>query len=110
MKNVLITTQHRGVFFAQIDETQLEEYKKRHQTDTAAPKHLVDLKNCRMAIYFGTSRGVMELADTGPTSSSRIGATKTRIKNRVKNGVCPCCNRTFENLARHMQAKHSDFK
>lgn len=28
---------------------------------------------------------------------------------RVKNGVCPCCNRTFQNLQRHMQTRHPDF-
>ena len=33
----------------------------------------------------------------------------TKIKNRVGHGVCPCCNRTFENLARHMSSKHPTF-
>jgi hypothetical protein len=28
---------------------------------------------------------------------------------RVSAGVCPCCNRTFQNLARHMAGKHPDF-
>ena len=28
---------------------------------------------------------------------------------RVKNGVCPCCNRTFQNLMRHMETKHPEF-
>lgn len=27
---------------------------------------------------------------------------------RVKNGVCPCCKRTFINLARHMATKHKE--
>ncbi len=36
-------------------------------------------------------------------------AAKTRIKNRVKNGVCPCCNRTFTNLQRHMAGQHPEF-
>jgi DNA repair exonuclease SbcCD ATPase subunit len=27
-------------------------------------------------------------------------------KKRVSNGVCPCCNRTFINLQRHMASKH----
>jgi hypothetical protein len=43
-------------------------------------------------------------------------AAKTRIKNqrdrertRVAGGVCPCCNRTFKNLARHMAGQHPDF-
>lgn len=33
----------------------------------------------------------------------------TRIKNRIKNGVCPCCNRQFKNLAGHMKTKHPDY-
>jgi DNA repair exonuclease SbcCD ATPase subunit len=31
-----------------------------------------------------------------------------RVQKRVKNGVCPCCNRTFQNLHRHMKTKHPD--
>lgn len=32
-----------------------------------------------------------------------------RVKKRIANGICPCCNRYFENLHRHMQSKHKDF-
>lgn len=32
-----------------------------------------------------------------------------RIRDRVKNGVCPCCNRTFQNVARHMATQHPEF-
>lgn len=42
----------------------------------------------------------------------RLNATRgvvTRIKNRVGNGVCPCCSRSFGNLAKHMASKHSDY-
>lgn len=36
-------------------------------------------------------------------------ATKRKKKlNRVQEGVCPCCNRTFQNLARHMASKHPE--
>ena len=31
----------------------------------------------------------------------------TRIKNRIKKGVCPHCNRYFANLHRHMESKHT---
>lgn len=31
----------------------------------------------------------------------------TRMRNRVHNGVCPDCKRTFQNLRRHMATKHS---
>lgn len=33
----------------------------------------------------------------------------TKIKRRASNGVCPCCNRTFSDLARHMHSKHPGF-
>jgi len=33
----------------------------------------------------------------------------TKIRNRVARGVCPCCNRTFADLAAHMATKHPDY-
>jgi len=62
MKPVLVTTKHRGVFAGQIADDQ----------DITA-EHM-PLKNARMAIRFGTTRGVMELAETGPTDKSMISA------------------------------------
>ena len=38
-----------------------------------------------------------------------ISKSYNKMRNRVKNGVCPCCNRTFENLLNHMKIKHPDF-
>jgi len=35
-------------------------------------------------------------------------AAKTRLKNRIKNGVCTCCKRSFKNLRRHMKTKHPE--
>lgn len=31
-----------------------------------------------------------------------------RMKTRAAAGVCPCCNRTFVQLARHMKTKHPE--
>lgn len=62
MKQVLITTQHRGVFAGEIADDQ-------NLAAKAMP-----VRNARMAIYFGTTRGLLELAETGPTSKSRISA------------------------------------
>jgi hypothetical protein len=42
----------------------------------------------------------------------RLSATKgvlTRTKNRVARGVCPCCNRSFSALARHMATQHPEY-
>lgn len=32
-----------------------------------------------------------------------------RDRQRFANGVCPCCNRSFENVRRHMATKHPDY-
>jgi hypothetical protein len=49
-----------------------------------------------------------ELIDARKKLSAQKGVN-TRLKNRAKAGVCPCCNRTFKQLAAHMQNKHPDF-
>jgi hypothetical protein len=33
----------------------------------------------------------------------------TKLRKRISNGVCPCCNRTFADLARHIAGQHPDF-
>ena len=33
----------------------------------------------------------------------------TKLKNRVKNGVCPCCKRSFVGLKKHIENKHPEF-
>lgn len=33
----------------------------------------------------------------------------TRTKRRVAAGVCPCCNRSFQDLRRHMDSQHPDY-
>lgn len=33
----------------------------------------------------------------------------TRLKKRAAAGVCPCCNRQFVDLHRHMKTKHAGF-
>lgn len=40
---------------------------------------------------------------------SKEQKSKARLKKRVKNGVCPCCTRSFQNLKQHIATKHPDF-
>jgi hypothetical protein len=43
----------------------------------------------------------------------RLSAAKgvlTKTKKRIAHGVCPCCNRTFQNLASHMKGQHPDYE
>lgn len=34
----------------------------------------------------------------------------TLHRRRTKNGVCPCCKRSFQNLKRHITTKHPEYK
>ena len=36
-------------------------------------------------------------------------SAKTRLKNRIANGACPCCNRYFKNLHQHIKNKHPKY-
>lgn len=58
-KPVIVCTEHRGVFFGFAEDTSGD---------------VIDLKHSRMAVYWGTTKGVGQLANTGPTNSSKIGA------------------------------------
>ncbi len=40
--------------------------------------------------------------------AQRVSNQYSRMRKRIQNGVCPCCNRTFQNLARHMASEHPD--
>lgn len=62
MKPILISTAHRGVFFGLVPPDQ----------DLNA--RTMALKSARCAIYWGTTKGLAELAESGPTAKSRIGA------------------------------------
>jgi hypothetical protein len=50
-------------------------------------------------------------ADAEHTERRRRGekAAKTRLQRRVAAGVCPCCQRTFSNLAAHIAGQHPDW-
>jgi hypothetical protein len=42
-------------------------------------------------------------------SRAAIKGQNTKIKKRIANGVCPCCNRHFAALEKHMATKHPDY-
>lgn len=43
-------------------------------------------------------------------AKTRIRNDRDRIKASVAAGVCPCCDQSFEDLRRHMEAEHPDFE
>lgn len=50
-----------------------------------------------------------QLREAAERSASARKGQITRLKNRAAAGVCPCCNRSFENLKNHMSTKHPGF-
>ena len=76
--------------------------------------HMTETENMRLErkLREAKNRLSCEIASHDQTKSS-LAAQKgvnTRLKNRVKNGVCPCCNRYFKNLHAHMKNKHPGFE
>lgn len=48
-------------------------------------------------------------ASTATHERDRIAKAHSTMRQRVVNGVCPCCNRTFQNLLNHMRTEHAEF-
>lgn len=48
-------------------------------------------------------------AEHARRSAAAYKGWATRVRNRIANGVCPCCNRSFNNVRRHMTTQHPDY-
>lgn len=55
------------------------------------------------------TKAARDLLAAEERSHSATRGHLTRTKKRHAAGVCPCCNRTFAQLARHMATKHPDW-
>lgn len=42
--------------------------------------------------------------------NARLQTKARRLAKRASAGVCPCCTRSFTNVARHMKTKHPDYQ
>jgi hypothetical protein len=56
------------------------------------------------------AKRLREKNETAARSNAALRGHINHVKRRVGNGVCPCCNRTFSQLGRHMQAKHPGYQ
>lgn len=55
------------------------------------------------------ARSVQDQNDAERRSHAATKGQLTRVRKRIAAGVCPCCNRTFQNVARHMAGQHPDY-
>ncbi len=94
-KSIFCPLGHSGSF----SETETDQLRKQLANETA--------KLLRSQSFHDQTKAALQ--ETERKLIAQKGAT-TRIKNRVKHGVCPCCKRTFGNLANHMNSQHPDFE
>lgn len=47
--------------------------------------------------------------DAAVHEAEHVRQALLRDRQRFANGVCPCCNRSFENVRRHMASQHPDY-
>lgn len=69
------------------------------------------LENERLYKKWAEDRATAANARATSIERSRraIKGVLTRTTKRIAAGVCPCCNRSFGNLARHMKGQHPDY-
>lgn len=69
-----------------------------------------DVERARERAEYSEKRAT-QLACESASLRHQLHGTKgalVKVKKRISAGVCPCCNRTFSNLARHMATKHAN--
>ena len=56
-----------------------------------------------------SARASRDQAQAAERRASAYKGQATRLRKRAAAGVCPCCTRTFQNVARHMERQHPEF-
>lgn len=69
----------------------------------------LDNANASRDVARRAAQNANDRAETASRSARAHKGHATRIKKRIAAGVCPCCNRTFQDLARHMEGQHPGF-
>jgi DNA-directed RNA polymerase subunit RPC12/RpoP len=77
---------------------------KMHYCKSKIQKLEEQLRNANNSLARETSRH-----DQTKMSLRAHKAAKTRLKNRIGKGICPCCNRYFANLHNHIAKEHPEF-
>lgn len=55
------------------------------------------------------AREARRLAVEASQRAAKYEAANKRLKKRSAAGTCPCCQRTFSNMAEHMKRQHPEF-
>lgn len=71
-------------------------------------KEIEDEKKRTQAALARANEAAVRAAQATADAAAADRKLKRHLKRTVA-GVCPCCNRTFQQLQRHMKTKHPDF-
>lgn len=83
---------------------------QQHYTESLHTKLEKEQAARRLAERRANARLELLHAEERSHAATRGVVTKQKKKlARVAHGVCPCCNRSFPDLARHMETKHPDY-
>ena len=71
-----------------------------------------DKEELQNELNFQKSRNahLSEQNDHYKRSSASYKGKLNRTKKRISNGVCPCCNRHFKNVERHITTQHPNYR
>lgn len=65
--------------------------------------------SARLAAAEARERHLEDQLLAAGAEAERARVALIRDRHRFANGVCPCCNRSFEALRRHMATQHPDY-
>ncbi len=80
-----------------------------HDTDLDRERKRGDRMQSRAVAAERSSERNRQLAEFERRSAAAHKGHMTRLRNRIANGVCPCCSRSFTNVARHIASQHPDY-
>lgn len=90
---------HNRIYLGKTEAQKERELREQRERELSAMRESRDY-------YLNSLAGTQRIL----ASTRGVVTRKKRELSRVKNGVCPCCNRSFVNLRNHMSAKHPDFQ
>lgn len=107
-----------GIMFAMT-----EEFKKQRKSDgetfycpNGHGQHYTDTNKKRMAALRRRAESaerraahLQEQSDHYSYQARAYKGHKTRLKNAITKGKCPCCGEHFQNLESHMKNQHPEF-
>jgi hypothetical protein len=83
-------------------------YCPRGHTQSCRGASEAERRRVMLAEANAKSTALAQRVTNAEQAEQKAEMARRKLEKRIKAGVCPCCNRTFTNLARHMQTKHPE--